>query len=171
MSRLFSIVTPRVCQSIEETKLKRPPNARQRFLDFDLLVTRELTFEWFCAKTERPRLKHHPPQRRSTTIHPGVMHIPASSTCKAMTNSNLRWTGKCTYISECVPANQTSRVCGCFTLTLFMPCVRSTLSLGDIFLVVSPSSLVDGLLPISEILCSTLRIFSSSGFAHVAEPP
>ena len=151
MSRLFSIITPRVCQSIEETKLERPPNTRQRFLDFDLLVTRELTLEWFCAKTKRPRLKHHPPQRRSTTIHPGVMCIPASSTCKDMTNSNLRWTGKCTYISECVPANQTSRVCGCFTLTLFMPCVRSTLSLGDIFLVVSPSSLVDGLLPISEI--------------------
>ena len=90
MSCLFSIVTPRVCQSIEETKLKRPPDPRQRFDDIDLLARREITLEWFCAKTERPCLQHHPPQRRSTTIHLGVLHIPASSKCKDMTNPNYQ---------------------------------------------------------------------------------
>ena len=88
MSRLFSIVTPCVCQSIEETKLKRPPSPRQRFDDIDLLARREITLEWFCAKTKRPRLQHHPPQRRSTTIHLGVLHIPASSKFKDITNPN-----------------------------------------------------------------------------------
>ena len=85
MRRLFSIVTPRVCQSIEETKLKRPPSPRQRFGVFDLLAGREITLKWFCAKTERSRLQHHPPQRRCTTIHLGILLIPASSKCKDMT--------------------------------------------------------------------------------------
>ena len=174
MGRLFSIVSTRVCQSIEKTKLKRPPDPCQRFDDIDLLVRRELTLEWFCAKTERPRLQHHPPQRRSTTIHLGVLHIPASSRCKDTANSNRqvdRWLVQCTYISECVPANQTSNVCGCFTVTLFTPCERSTSSLGEISLVVSLSFLVDGLLPCSEDSWLTLKGFSSSDFAQVAEPP
>jgi len=74
------------------------------------------------------------------------------------------------YISECVPENQTSRVCGCFKIT-FMPCKQSTSLHGDISLVVSPSSLVDGLLPFSEDPWLTLEGFLSSGFSQVAEPP
>ena len=87
MGSFFSLLPPCVCQSIEEKKLQGPPDPRQRFNDMNLLVRRELTFEWRRTKAERSCFKHHPPERRPTAIHPGIHNIPAASKCCNITNT------------------------------------------------------------------------------------
>ena len=112
MSSFLSFLSSRVCQSIKEKELQGPPERRQRFLDLDLLIGREITLEWGRMKTESPRFKHHPPQRRPPAIHLGVVNVPASSENEYITNGipPTKRGHVCAYISECVPANQTSFV-------------------------------------------------------------
>jgi len=87
MSSFISVLPPRVCQSMEEKELQGPPDPRQRFLDMNLLIRREITLKWRGAKAECPGFKHHPPQRRPTAIHPSVHNIPATSKCWTITKA------------------------------------------------------------------------------------
>jgi hypothetical protein len=86
MSSFLSWLPPRVCQSVEEKELQGPPDRPQGSLDLNLLIRKEITREWRGAKTECPSFKHHPPQRRPTTIHPSIHNIPATSKYRKITN-------------------------------------------------------------------------------------
>lgn len=87
MSSLLSTFPPGERQSLEGNDFKDPPAPRQRFLELNLLIRRELTLELGHAKTNCLRFENHPPERWPATIHPSIRDVSAPSEYWNITNS------------------------------------------------------------------------------------
>jgi hypothetical protein len=137
---MLSVFPPCECKSFEGKKLKDPPRQCQRFSDLNLLLGKEAALEWGRAQTGCSCFEHHPSQRWLSTIQPNVISVPSPSTF--ITNSLFHvFKEQYTYMSECVPANQTSIVCGCSPVDFFLTCGRSLSFVGGSLPSSSPSSL------------------------------